>query len=109
MKCILSLNFKTEGIRMKIHCIQHVEFETLGTIVEWIEEKKHSLSITRLYKNEIFSGIDDFDLLIIMGGPMNIYEYEKCPWLKEEKKVYRRNYLCRKSSTWNLSWCSACC
>jgi GMP synthase-like glutamine amidotransferase len=70
---------------MKIHCIQHVEFETLGTIVEWIEEKKHSLSVTYLYKKENFHEIDDFDLLIIMGGPMNIYEYEKYPWLKKEK------------------------
>ncbi|MCO5382937.1 MAG: type 1 glutamine amidotransferase [Methanosarcina barkeri] len=70
---------------MKIHCLQHVEFETLGTIAEWIEEKNHSLSITRLYTNENFPGIADFDLLIIMGGPMNIYEYEKYPWLREEK------------------------
>ena len=70
---------------MKIHCIQHVEFETLGTIAEWIEKRKHSLSNTLLYKNENFPGMDNFDLLIIMGGPMNIYEYEKYPWLREEK------------------------
>jgi GMP synthase-like glutamine amidotransferase len=72
-------------INMKIHCIQHVEFETPGTIVEWIEKRKHPLSSTLLYKNESFPGLDNFDLLIIMGGPMNIYEYEKYPWLREEK------------------------
>lgn len=70
---------------MKIHCIQHVEFETLGTIVEWIEERNHSLSITRLYENQNFPSLDNFDLLIVMGGPMNIYEYEKYPWLRKEK------------------------
>jgi GMP synthase-like glutamine amidotransferase len=70
---------------MKIHCIQHVEFETLGTIVEWIEGRGHSLSTTHLYKNQSFPNLDNFDLLIIMGGPMNIYEYEKYPWLREEK------------------------
>jgi GMP synthase-like glutamine amidotransferase len=70
---------------MKIHCIQHVEFETLGTISEWIEKRKHYLSTTRLHENENFPKLDSFDLLIIMGGPMNIYEYEKYPWLREEK------------------------
>jgi len=70
---------------MKIHCIQHVEFETLGTILEWIEERKHSLSTTYLYENCNFPSLNNFDLLIIMGGPMNIYEYEKYPWLREEK------------------------
>lgn len=70
---------------MKIHCIQHVEFETLGTIEEWIEERKHFLSVTHLYENQSFPGVDDFDLLIIMGGPMNIYEYTDYPWLKDEK------------------------
>lgn len=70
---------------MKIHCIQHVEFETMGTIVEWIAEKNHSLSTTHLYDNPKFPSVDDFDLLVIMGGPMNIYEYEKYPWLRDEK------------------------
>ncbi|PAV10454.1 amidotransferase [Methanosarcina spelaei] len=70
---------------MKIHCIQHVKFETLGTIVEWIEERKHSLSTTHLYENHNFPSLDNFDLLIVMGGPMNIYEYEKYPWLRKEK------------------------
>jgi GMP synthase-like glutamine amidotransferase len=70
---------------MKIHSLQHIEFETEGTIAEWIEEKKHTLSTTHIYKNENFPVIDDFDFLIIMGGPMNIYEYEKYPWLRAEK------------------------
>lgn len=76
---------KWKRISMKIHCIQHVEFETSGSITEWIEKRKHSFSNTLLYKNESLPGMNNFDLLIIMGGPMNIYEYEKYPWLKEEK------------------------
>ena len=45
-----------EELNMQIHCIQHVEFETLGTIVEWIEKRNHSLSNTLLYRNESFPG-----------------------------------------------------
>ncbi len=75
---------------MKIHCIQHVIFETPGTITEWIEKKSHVLSTTHLYENERFPETDTFDLLLIMGGPMNIYEYEKYPWLREEKAFLKK-------------------
>jgi GMP synthase-like glutamine amidotransferase len=70
---------------MKIHCIQHVKFEALGTMGEWIEKKKHCLSTTHLYENESLPETDTFDLLIVMGGPMNIYEYEKYLWMRKEK------------------------
>lgn len=33
--------------------------------------------------------IDQFDWLIIMGGPMNIYEKDIYPWLSREKKIIR--------------------
>ncbi len=82
---------------MKIHCIQHVEFETLGTIVEWIKEREHSLSTTHLYENHDFPGLDDFDFLIVMGEPMNIYEYEKYPWLKKEKTFIKEAIAAGKS------------
>jgi len=74
---------------VKIHCIQHVEFETLGTISEWIEKRKHYLSTTRLHEKEYFPKMEDLDLLIIMGGPMNIYEHEKYPSLGEEKRFIK--------------------
>lgn len=76
---------------MKIHCIQHVKFEALGTITEWIEKKNHHLSTTHLYEKESFPETDTFDLLIVMGGPMNIYEYEQYPWLREEKAFLEKN------------------
>lgn len=75
---------------MRIHCIQHVEFEVPGTITEWIEKRDHLLSTTHLYENEEFPETDTFDLLIVMGGPMNIYEYEKYPWLREEKSFLKK-------------------
>ncbi len=82
---------------MKIHCIQHVEFENPGTIVEWIEERKYSSSTTHLYENENFPKPENFDLLIIMGGPMNIYEYDKYPWLREEKAFIKETIFAGKA------------
>lgn len=75
---------------MKIHYLQHIFFETPATIVDWAREKGYKLTGTHLYNYEALPNIDDFDWLIIMGGPMNIYEEEKYPWLKNEKKLIKK-------------------
>lgn len=72
---------------MKVHWLQHVEFEGLGFISQWLAENGHGVSCTRLFLNEPLPQSDDFDMLIIMGGPMNIHDYQHFPWLIEEKKI----------------------
>lgn len=72
---------------MKIHYIQHVSFEDLAAIEPWLKAKGCSISSTKLYDNEPLPEPQDFDCLIIMGGPMNIYEESAYPWLAEEKKL----------------------
>jgi GMP synthase-like glutamine amidotransferase len=75
---------------MRLHCLQHVPFEGLAYIGDWANQKGHAVTTTRLYANDPFPSLDDFDWLIIMGGPMNIYEEERYPWLKTEKTIIRR-------------------
>lgn len=71
---------------MRIHSLQHVPFENLANIQSWAENKKHEVSSTKLYQNDAFPSIENINLLIILGGPMNIYEEEKYSWLRNEKK-----------------------
>ncbi|MFV0480688.1 MAG: type 1 glutamine amidotransferase [Campylobacteraceae bacterium] len=70
---------------MRIHYLQHVPFENPGSILLWGEQNGHTFTCTHLYKNEKLPKEEDFDWLIIMGGPMNIYEDVLYPWLKKEK------------------------
>ncbi len=70
---------------MRIHYIQHVPFEDLGSIAIWAATKNAQISCTRLFKEEPLPELTDFDWLIVMGGPMNIYEEDIYPWLKREK------------------------
>jgi GMP synthase (glutamine-hydrolysing) len=74
---------------MKVHYIQHVAFEGISSIESYIKDKGHELSCTHLYKGEILPSIDDIDWLIVMGGPMGIYDEEIYPWLKDEKKFIK--------------------
>lgn len=70
---------------MRIHYLQHVPFEGLASIEQWAIKKNHILSVTKFYNGDALPSVDDFDWLIVMGGPMNIYEHNKYPWLTEEK------------------------
>lgn len=75
---------------MRIHWFQHVAFEGLGAIEGWLTARGHTLSCTRFYAGEVAPAtVDDFDWLIVMGGPMNIYQYRDHPWLRAEKRVIR--------------------
>ncbi|WP_372795856.1 type 1 glutamine amidotransferase [Pontiella sp.] len=72
---------------MKLHWLQHVPFESLGYIEDWAEDQGFSISCTRLYDEEDeFPDVDDFDWLVIMGGPMGIFDYNDYPWLTDEKE-----------------------
>ena len=72
------------GIR--IHWFQHVPFEGLGCIEQWATEKGHALSVTRFHRDEPLPRIGEIDWLVVMGGPMNIYEESEYPWLAREKQ-----------------------
>ena len=74
---------------MRIHSLQHVEFEDLANIESWAREKGHSVAKTLLCRNEKLPSPNEFDWLIVMGGPMNVYEEEQYPWLIQEKKIIR--------------------
>lgn len=71
---------------MRIHSLQHVSYGHLNTIAQWSKHKTHSLSTTLLCQDFELPKFDDFDLLIINGGPMSIFDEDRYPWLKEEKK-----------------------
>lgn len=70
---------------MRLHYLQHVPFENPGSILNWARENGHRITSTQLYKNELLPKQQDFDWLVVMGGPMNIYDEKGYPWLVDEK------------------------
>ena len=71
--------------KLRIHYFQHVAFEGLGSIEEWVSLSGHSLTSTRFFKNERLPEISEFDWLIVMGGYMSVYDEDHFPWLSDEK------------------------
>jgi GMP synthase-like glutamine amidotransferase len=71
---------------MRLHYLQHVSFEDPTYILTWAKQNHHSITQTLLFKNESFPLMDDFDMLIIMGGPMGVHDQKEFPWLSREFK-----------------------
>ncbi len=70
---------------MNIHWLQHVPFEGLGCIEPWLIENGHAVSCTRLWAGDRLPDIENIDGLIVMGGPMGVYDEAIYSWLAEEK------------------------
>ena len=75
---------------MRIHYLQHVAFEGLGSMEPFLRARGHTLSATHLYKGETPPPVDAIDMLIVMGGPMGIYDEQEHPWLAAEKRFIRQ-------------------
>ena len=83
---------------MRIHVLQHVPFEGPGHIDSWIYHRGHRLTLSRLYEESKLPDPAAFDRLVILGGPMNIYEEAAYPWLAEEKALIRATVAAGKSA-----------
>lgn len=70
---------------MKVIILQHVSFERPGLILNWLEACRYEYKIVETFSASEFPKIEDFDCLIIMGGPMGVYEEKQYPWMKKEK------------------------
>ncbi len=81
---------------MKVHHLQHVPFEGLGSMEAVLKERGHQLSSTHLYANQDLPLLNDIDWLIVMGGPMGIYDEKNYPWLRAEKEFIRDAINSRK-------------
>lgn len=76
---------------MNIHILQHVSFEGPGMIRDWAIAREHQLSYTFLFEPAIrYPALTEFDTLIIMGGPMGVYEEAQWPWMKAEKAFIKQ-------------------
>lgn len=74
---------------MHIHYFQHVPFEGLASIADWITQRGHTTSHTRWYDDDPdTTGLEEAELLIIVGGTMGVYE--PYPWIPAETKLIQK-------------------
>jgi GMP synthase-like glutamine amidotransferase len=82
---------------MRSHYLQHVPFEGLGSIEPWLKAAGHKITGTHFYEAADLPDLDEFDLLVIMGGPMSVNDEHEFSWLLVEKDFIRRAIEAGKS------------
>ena len=76
---------------MKVLVLRHVPHEHLGTLALALKSVKLTYQYVNFYENENPNvSIDDSSALIILGGPMNVYETDKYPFLDIEDELIKR-------------------
>ncbi|MBS1170683.1 MAG: glutamine amidotransferase, class [Burkholderiaceae bacterium] len=75
---------------MRVHVLQHVPFEGLGSIQSWLDARGAAISWTRFYDRPQLPELSDVDFVIALGGPMSVNDEAALPWLADEKRFIRQ-------------------
>jgi GMP synthase-like glutamine amidotransferase len=74
---------------MKILVLQHAAIEHPGSFRDIIKSGGHSMHAVELDEGEKIADLADYDIMLVMGGPMDVWEEQKYPWLRTEKAAIR--------------------
>ena len=76
---------------MTVLIIVHVESEGPGTLGAFLESSGADVRLARVYTGEqLPENINGLQAVISMGGPMNVYEEQEYPFLKDETLLLRK-------------------
>ncbi|MGK7344278.1 MAG: type 1 glutamine amidotransferase [Candidatus Nitrospinota bacterium M3_3B_026] len=76
---------------MRALVLQHVPFEDAADIGAWLAAMRARIKTVRLYEGAPLPGPDQFDLLVVMGGPMSVNDEKIYPWLADEKRLIEKS------------------
>lgn len=74
---------------MHILVLQHAPAEHPGIFRCFLEEDGHSWDTVELDQGAQLPSLDGYDALWVLGGPMDVWQEDEHPWLKDEKVFIR--------------------
>lgn len=74
---------------MRILVFQHVPVEHPGSFCQFWRENRDEWRTVEFDAGHAIPDLSDFDLLVAMGGPMDVWEEDRYPWLRAEKAAIR--------------------
>ncbi len=75
---------------MRLLVFQHIDCEHPGILRKLLAEDNVTWDAVELDAGEPIPRLEDYDALWVMGGPMDVWDVEDCPWLIAEKQAIRR-------------------
>ena len=74
---------------MRLLVFQHIPVEHPGVFRDFLKEDGVEWDAVELDEGEPIPSLAGYDALWVMGGPMDVWEEERYPWLVDEKAVIR--------------------
>lgn len=74
---------------MKLLVLQHASVEHPGIFRSFLEEDGHAYDAVELDQGEALPPLEGYEGLWVMGGPMDVWQEDEHPWLKDEKAYIR--------------------
>ena len=74
---------------MKFLIFQHISCEHPGIFRQFFSESGIDWQAVELDTGDAIPDLDRFDALWVMGGPMDVWDTDTCPWLVAEKEAIR--------------------
>ena len=74
---------------MRILVLQHLESDHPGMLRNCFTEHDVAWDTVLLENGEEIPDLNAYDAMLVMGGPMNVWDVEKYPWLLQEKDAIR--------------------
>ena len=81
---------------MRVHVLQHVPFEGLGSVLPWLQSRNTLITMTRFFDSPSLPNLSEFDVLVALGGPMSVNDEDDLPWLRDEKRFVRTSIQSEK-------------
>ena len=75
---------------MKLLVFQHIACEHPGIFRRFLRDDAISWDAVELDAGGKIPSLEAYDALWVMGGPMDVWDVEDCPWMIEEKRAIRR-------------------
>ena len=74
----------------KVLVLQHLDVEHPGVFRDFLARDGIAWELVELDAGERIPPLEDYAALWVMGGPMDVWEEDRHPWLRDEKAAIRR-------------------
>ncbi|MCE2595060.1 glutamine amidotransferase [Motilimonas cestriensis] len=79
-----------------VNVIRHLAFEDLGNITPVLAQFNAKINYIEAGKDPITTAINDCDLLIILGGPIGVYDEAEYPFINDEINLIQQRLATKK-------------
>lgn len=76
--------------------IQHLAFEDLGSFEPVLRQRGHAIEVLQAGVDDVSAAIRQAECLVVLGGPIGVYETEAYPFVVDEVEALRERLRARR-------------